>query len=88
MLGNKTIVGTCSCCGGCVSCPLVYWSVVPPVPSCERCGARVADDFGPVVKTVPVVPATIGQNTYLQGAFTPEEYERLLRGEWKTTSTS
>lgn len=50
---NETIVGTCSCCGGPVCVPMVYWSVVPPVPKCRHCGAVAVQDYGPVIQTRP-----------------------------------
>ncbi len=48
---NRTI-GTCSICGGRVSEPVFFHSIVPPVPTCESCGA-VAASFGPVVPMKP-----------------------------------
>lgn len=47
-----TTIGTCSCCGGRVSVPAVFFSVVPPVPTCESCGATKRD-HGPVVDMAP-----------------------------------
>lgn len=47
-----TSVGTCSLCGGRVSVPTVYHSIIPPVPQCESCGA-VAASHGPVVPMKP-----------------------------------
>jgi len=52
---NTRVVGRCSQCGGVVSVPTVFLSVVPPVPTCEQCGAvmnRAANL--PVVPTVPM----------------------------------
>ena len=46
---NVLVIGSCSICGGRVTVPAVYWSVVPPTPTCEDCGA-VED------KKLPVVP--------------------------------
>lgn len=51
---NKRIVGKCSICGGVVSIPTVFWSTVPPVATCEKCGAtedRVAN-----LPVIPMVP--------------------------------
>ena len=45
---NRTVVGTCSICGGPVSCPSVWWSIITPVPTCEHCGA-VSAQHGPVI---------------------------------------
>jgi hypothetical protein len=36
---NKQTIGHCSICGGQVTVPSVWYGVVPPVPSCESCGA-------------------------------------------------
>lgn len=63
----RTIIGTCSCCGGRVSVPTVFMSVVPPVPTCESCGATQAA-HGPVIQMQPAPPAlrsriTFGSNT-------------------------
>ena len=40
---NVKIIGKCGICGGRVTVPVVWWSVVPPVPTCESCGAVVDD---------------------------------------------
>lgn len=42
-------IGTCSLCGGEVTLPTVWWGVVPPVPTCSRCGATAASQ-GPVIE--------------------------------------
>jgi hypothetical protein len=47
-----TILGACSLCGGRVTCPTVFHSVVPPTPTCESCGA-VAAQHGPVIEMAP-----------------------------------
>ena len=47
-----TTIGTCSNCGGEVTIPSVYHSVVPPKPTCQRCGA-VARPHGPVIDMEP-----------------------------------
>lgn len=49
---QKQTLGTCSICGGPVTCPLFYWSTVPPVPKCEGCGAT--GGHGPVIQMTPV----------------------------------
>jgi len=49
----KTTVGTCGCCGGRVSVPMVWHGVVPPIPTCESCGATVRQAFGPVLPMDP-----------------------------------
>ena len=46
---SKRIIGSCSLCGGTVSTPTVFYSVNPPVASCEKCGATEEQKF-PVVE--------------------------------------
>lgn len=43
------VLGTCSLCGGEVRVPALYMSVVPPTPTCARCGATKAA-HGPVIE--------------------------------------
>ncbi|MAG26457.1 hypothetical protein CMI47_12985 [Candidatus Pacearchaeota archaeon] len=45
---NK-IIGKCSICEGYVTVPQVWWGVIPPVPTCEECGA-IKDSDLPVIK--------------------------------------
>lgn len=47
----KQTVGTCGVCGGEVTVPTVYWSVIPPKPTCEQCGAVIS--AGPVLPMRP-----------------------------------
>lgn len=49
---NKT-VGTCSNCGGRVTLPTYFYSTVPPVPTCQGCGATQAQPHGPVIPMGP-----------------------------------
>ena len=51
-MGEK-IVGTCGNCGGPVTLPTVWWSVIPPVPRCRQCGATPKSSYG---KTIPMNP--------------------------------
>ncbi len=51
---NVKVIGKCSLCGGRVVVPAVIWSVVPPKPTCERCGA-VADETANL-PTIPMIP--------------------------------
>lgn len=46
------VIGKCSLCGGRVVVPSAWWSINPPVPTCEKCGA-VADTPGPVIPMKP-----------------------------------
>ncbi len=50
---DKTVVGTCSHCGGKVTLPNVIWSVVPPEPTCETCGAVAQKPQLPVIPMEP-----------------------------------
>jgi len=47
-----TIHGICGLCGGRVTTPSVWFGTVPPVPTCESCGAMVAS-HGPVLPMEP-----------------------------------
>lgn len=57
------VIGKCSLCGGRVTVPIAWWSVVPPVPTCERCGA-VADTVIPMKPR----PNPLGPGCHLCGA--------------------
>lgn len=46
---SKLTVGTCGACGGAVRLPTAWWSVIPPVPTCEVCGATARPNYGPVL---------------------------------------
>lgn len=48
----KRILGECSICGGDVTVPDIFWSVVPPTPTCEKCGA-IPRGFRRVIPMVP-----------------------------------
>ena len=50
--GDVTVVGKCSICGGQVVVPTVYWSVVPPIPTCSNCGAK--EDVTVILPTLPM----------------------------------
>lgn len=60
MEGNKTILGACSICGGRVSVPTIYHSIIPPTPKCESCGAVRAEN-GPVI---PMRPGRVPHDHY------------------------
>lgn len=49
---NRT-VGTCSICAGRVTAPQTYLSTVPPIPSCESCGATQKQPHGDVIQMEP-----------------------------------
>lgn len=45
----KNIHGTCGACGGPVTTPSPWLGVIPPTPTCDRCGRVPAESFGPVL---------------------------------------
>lgn len=47
---NDRHVGTCGDCGGRVMVPSVWFGVVPPEPTCVRCGATAAPLDLPVMR--------------------------------------
>lgn len=63
-LDNSTVIGRCSCCGGLVTVPSIWMSVVPPVPTCEACGATSdVNDKLPVIPMKPTKRYTISTTT-------------------------
>jgi len=54
---SKRTIGKCSICGGEVTVPDVFWSVIPPRPQCEQCGAYASRTAG--LPTVPMSPMKI-----------------------------
>jgi hypothetical protein len=50
---NKQTLGTCGNCGGAVTVDTIFFSVVPPKPSCESCGAQPVECHGPVIPMQP-----------------------------------
>lgn len=50
---SSTTIGTCSRCGGPVMVPSVWMGVVPPVPTCARCGATAKQSFGKTIEMEP-----------------------------------
>jgi hypothetical protein len=50
---GQSIVGTCSCCGGPVTVPTVWGAVIPPIPTCSKCGATKKANHGPVIDMEP-----------------------------------
>jgi hypothetical protein len=57
----KTILGTCGHCGGSVSVPTVYMSLVSPTPACDDCGRRPAAAHGPVIPMESGEPRSLRQ---------------------------
>lgn len=46
----NTTVGSCSICGGHVSVPCSWMGAIPPIPTCESCGATKKRPHGPVIE--------------------------------------
>ena len=44
-----TTIGTCGRCGGAVTIPSYWMSVIPPTPKCVACGATPKEAHGPVL---------------------------------------
>lgn len=42
-------IGTCGNCGGPVQTPDMWGGVIPPVPTCTKCGARAINPYGPAI---------------------------------------
>lgn len=53
MTNNDRIIGTCSICGGPVTVPHIFFSVAPPIPQCQRCGAYAQENYGKVIPMRP-----------------------------------
>lgn len=51
--GNSTWIGACSICGGAVTVPTVWFSTVPPGPTCSACGATAKQPDRPVIPMEP-----------------------------------
>lgn len=65
------IIGKCSLCGGDVSTPQHWASVLPAFPTCTKCGA-VADTQQPVIKMQR--PKHELLSTTSSGPYTPPTY--------------
>lgn len=50
---NTHTCGTCSICSGPVTVPNVWYGVIPPTPTCQRCGAIPVESHGPVIPMQP-----------------------------------
>jgi hypothetical protein len=48
---NERTVGKCSICGGLVTVPIIFYSTVPPAPTCQQCGASMD-----INENLPIVP--------------------------------
>jgi hypothetical protein len=50
---SYTIVGTCSLCRGPVGVPSLWSGSIPPVSTCQQCGATKRNNYGPVIDMDP-----------------------------------
>lgn len=71
----KRQVGICSLCGGSVSVPAAWLSVVPAMPTCDVCGATKCKSQSPVI---PMENPTVPE-------MTPEEQGKAWR-DWFAAS--
>lgn len=60
-------VGTCSICGGRVTVPASWLCTIPPVPTCESCGAVAAQPYGDVIQMKPAPRRTYDTLTFTDG---------------------
>ncbi|MES2409009.1 MAG: hypothetical protein V4509_01770 [Patescibacteria group bacterium] len=44
------IIGTCGSCGGPVTIPNEWMSILPPVPTCQSCGKKPKNKYGTLIK--------------------------------------
>lgn len=44
---SEQSVGTCGRCGGPVTVPSVWMGLLPPTPTCQKCGATMKNSHGP-----------------------------------------
>lgn len=62
---NTNVIGTCSLCGGAVTVPAIWHGIIPPVPTCAKCGAT-AKQYGPTIEmerpTKPITVTTTNAN--------------------------
>jgi len=49
----KITIGTCEACKGPVQVPVVWFGIIPPVPTCGCCGAVAKQSYGPVIPMEP-----------------------------------
>lgn len=50
---GKSIIGTCSICGGAVVVPDIWHGIIAPVPECSSCGAVKRESHGPIIDMAP-----------------------------------
>lgn len=59
---NDRVVGKCGNCGGTVTVPSTFHSVLPPVPSCVQCGSTVKEQ-----DNLPKLPMNPRPGMYIDG---------------------
>jgi hypothetical protein len=74
---NEKCIGRCGICGGSVTVPTIFWSVVPPTPQCEQCGALY--DGTAHLPVLPMIPASPNGKTWED--VIEEKRERMNKGE-------
>jgi hypothetical protein len=60
----QQVVGRCSLCGGSVTIPTFYHSVVPPTPTCQSCGATKKNTMPIVEMEQPSKPQLLNERTW------------------------
>ena len=88
-------IGTCGNCGGRVSVPDAWMGVVPPIPSCDSCGAIPVNPHGPVIPMQRRGATEVRPGTMVAVNLPPDELwevrlkqmapdvrEALLNGDW------
>ncbi len=73
----SNVLGTCSVCGGRVVLPASWMSVLPPVPTCEKCGATMKG-HGPVIEMEPRLPPNVFR---IGETYVTDESGNLVRKE-------
>lgn len=54
---GRSVIGSCSICGGPVTVHTIWHCVIPDTPRCEQCGAVKKEEYrGPVIPMVPAQP--------------------------------
>lgn len=78
---NERIIGTCSLCGGPVVVPDVFYSVLPPIPRCRDCGARMKRSYGRVILMEPSPWKRFKKNDFHKWEHTRKDLEDDL--QWR-----
>ena len=73
----KKTIGRCGNCGGAVTAPTVFLSTIPPVPTCEKCGAT-AKPQGPVIEMNPPRRGTATYDKVRLTISTPDDWKEPL----------